>query len=73
VPTNNPQVFRLRSPEGAVPEQAMRRLQELGITRASHDDIVACLSEIVSDFRPASTEGTLRAVEGNAAGRSGRP
>jgi FlaA1/EpsC-like NDP-sugar epimerase len=73
VPTTHPQVFRLRSPEGAVPEQDMRRLQALGVARASRDDIVACLSEIVSDFRPASTEGTLTAVQGNAAGRSGRP
>jgi FlaA1/EpsC-like NDP-sugar epimerase len=72
VPTTHPQVFRLRSPEGAVPEQGMRRLQELGVARASRDDIVACLSAIVSDFRPDPTQGTLTAVQGNATGRSGR-
>lgn len=72
VPTTHPQVFRLRSPEGGVPQQDLRRLQELGLARASRDDIVACLADIVSDFRPDPTERGFTAVEGNAAGRSGR-
>lgn len=52
VPTTHPQVFRLRSPEEGVPEQELGRLQELGRARASREEIVACLANIVSDFRP---------------------